>query len=480
MQRDNEGEAGEPERKKTKRGGKSHQRKLRREERIRAELEARNQQSDEEELEVARADPVRRVYLEGGEPEDEEGRFVAAKPAKLLVPKASLRERHSGAPAEEETVSEKTLQKIQGFGLKAPPAKPPQISLPATAPVEYSAGSSSSSSSTYRPPVPPTPPSLPPPAPPTAALNQWGLPGKLGPPGIKQHPPPDVEPKEEVAEDDLKEEQELEIVGKQKTPKYRELPPHLKHQIQSVAIREYTPAAAKRKEDERKRRYAHTLSAVEEEAAEPDNSAKRPPGFPAFGPPRPAPAPAPSTPKVEEEEPSTGAARKDLGHCFLAIDVHNVLDCSYGQKTTDGSFPREHIPVVAGFIRRGGRVIVLTFIGRNSTELQNETLEKYNDFVQSLKEQYPGAEDGIQFAIVYNKTGEYGKCGYCEEIGCRAIIDDSPAICGEFDSWAHEGYLSYRIKAGNKPHQRHPRGKKTYNDLSQAVEAYIRDILGPA
>ena len=220
MRSDEEGEAAEPERKKTKRGGKSHQRKLRREERLRREQEARDQQSDEEEQQAQR-----RVYLEEEDPQG----YVSYKDARRLVPKASLREQHTSAPAEgEETASSATLQRIQGLGLKAPPARPPQVPLPATAPVDHSASSSSSSSSTYRPAVPPVPP--PPPSAPPTAPAAVRLPGKLEPPGIKQYPPPspppseagpyvNVEPKEEVAESDLAEELELEIVGKQKTPK---------------------------------------------------------------------------------------------------------------------------------------------------------------------------------------------------------------------------------------------------------------------
>ena len=159
-------------------------------------------------------------------------------------------------------------------------------------------------------------------------------------------------------------------------------------------------------------------------------------------------------------------------------DLHKVLD------TDRGHIRRAFGADCRNCWRKGIKVEIISYIGRDNTALRSDAEEKVADFNRFLAQQCPefvGSEYlPIPFWISDYRTCNGGKLSliqqyYQQDEGAPpviAVIDDSPDVCYEVDSG---NIRSYRIFGGRKPWQRHESHQPVFRNFSEAVDIMLGD-----
>ncbi len=163
----------------------------------------------------------------------------------------------------------------------------------------------------------------------------------------------------------------------------------------------------------------------------------------------------------------------------LISDLHKVLD------TDRGHIRRSFSLDFRKLWSRGIRVEIISYIGRDSDKLREDAREKvkaFNDFLYVNVPEYCRSEYmPVPLWIADYRTMNGGKLSlvqtyYQQEEGdppVIGVVDDAPDVCYEVESG---NIRAYRIWGGRLKHQRHEPGFPVFRNFSEATHYVIEDF----
>jgi hypothetical protein len=110
---------------------------------------------------------------------------------------------------------------------------------------------------------------------------------------------------------------------------------------------------------------------------------------------------------------------------LVTIDFHGVLDAENGQCTTDTLSALHHWAESYKY-----RVIVLSYIGRDSWKRQQET-KAFVEELQNREKRIFGHTVIQELVIIFKKTGDHGKAEWIKDHNVILHVDDSKSIIDE-------------------------------------------------
>ena len=200
---------------------------------------------------------------------------------------------------------------------------------------------------------------------------------------------------------------------------------------------------------------------------------------------KPSAATTPTPPSKRPPAPSYSRIRphfcRPIG--IAVTDLHKVLDTDRGhiRRTYSREFKRA--------FDEGILVHILSYIGRTSDDKRDDAYEKveqFNKFLASVMPQYIDTPYlPVPLYICDHRCYNKGKLSTLQrwyeqdddEPKILGMIDDAPDVCEEMEKG---NVRAYRVYGGSKHHQLHEDGKPVFRDFPQAMNTLIEDFHGGA